>query len=875
MPILRNRPIDQKLLIVVLVITGTALLLSGIAIIVADSVLYRISMRHDVTTLANIIGDNSTAALEFDDPRVAAQTLGALRARPHLVAACTYKQDGTLFATYPGNGAAASECPAPAAGEELKFAGGGVQVSHPILMNGRRVGTLAMFFDTSGVAERTRLYGAIVLVILVFASLFAIGFSARLRETIAGPIVRLADAAAHISQGDYSVRVVKDAEDETGALVAAFNQMVTRVQARELEIENARNSLQTTLLSIGDAVISTDREGTIVFANPVAGKLLGRREPEILGRPIHEVFRIVNEFTRQPLDNPIDRVLREGRTVGLANPAILIAADGVETPIDDSAAPIQLNGRTAGAVLVFRDISERRKAQQDSAFLAAMIESTDDAVVGKSPEGIIRSWNAGAERLYGYQAEEVIGRPMADLLPPERRHEESDILERLRSGSPVYRSETVRQRKDGTLIDVELTISPIRDKSGEIIGVSHIAHDISEQKRTAEQMRQTQKLESLGILAGGIAHDFNNLLTGILGNASLALEDVPSDSPARMPIESVVEAGERAALLAGQMLAYSGKGHFVLEHINLAQRIREILPLIKASIPSHVELVLQLRNSLPAIEADAAQMQQLLMNIIINGAEAIPENRRGSVTITTSRYEVSPNGGGAASEGDLAAGEYVLLEVTDTGSGMDEATRARIFDPFFTTKFTGRGLGLAAVLGIVRGHHGNIEVASKPGEGTTFRILLPAAEETSDNEVESRIPTGADHRGSGVILVVDDEHVVRAMARQTLERYGYTVLLAEDGAQGVETYRREAGNLKCVILDLTMPAMGGEEALARMKAADPDVPIILSSGFNEAQALRRFEGKGLSGFLQKPYRAPVLLETVLRVISRTARGMGG
>ncbi len=865
----RNAPIRQKLLLIIIATTAIALAVAGAGIVILDSLLFRTAMERDLTTLARIVGDNSTAALAFSDPQVATDTLSALRARPHLVLACLYQQDGTLFAHYSRDGSA-THCPPPRSQEQVESTRKGLNVFHPILLQGRRIGSLVILYDRAELRERLQFYGAMVVLVLLLSSVVAIALSSRLRAAIAGPISRLARAAGSVSEsGDYGIRVQKDSEDELGILMDAFNQMLARIETRDLEVQNARTSLETTLTSIGDAVISTDVEGRVVFANPVALSLLRRTKVEVVGKPIGEVFQIVNEFTRRPVPSPVERVLREGGIIGLANHSILIAHDGTEVPIDDSAAPILQNGKIAGVVLVFRDVTERRRAQQDAAYLASIVESSDDAIIGKSPDGIIQTWNAGAERLYGYRAEEVVGHPMVELLPPERQHEESDILERLRQGKRVVHFETVRLRKDGSLVDVSLTISPIRDKAGQIVGASHMARDITEQKRTAEQIRQTQKLESLGVLAGGIAHDFNNLLTGILGNASIALDDLPPDAPAKESIDAVIAASERAAQLARQMLAYSGKGRFVLEHIDISERVRDILPLIKAAIPSTVELRLNLDERLPLIEADAAQMQQLIMNVIINGAEAIPEGKAGSLTVTTRRKEVdaeyvrSHKGVGTD---DLTPGPYVQFEVSDTGSGMDEATLNRIFDPFFTTKFTGRGLGLAAVLGIVRGHRGSVEVSSTLGRGTVFCFLFPVAEaakESKPRPTEARVPV---HRGEGLILVVDDEQVVRGMAKQALERYGYTVEVAEDGARGLDAFERDRDRIRCVVLDLTMPVMSGEETLGRMKALSPEVPIILSSGFNEMQAVKRFEGKGLAGFLQKPYRAAALVEKISAVL---------
>ncbi len=869
----RDLPIKHKLLVIIMVTTGIGLSLAGAGILAVDSLLFRTTMERDLRALASIVADNSTAALEFDDARVATETLSALRERPHLDRACLYRSDGQVFARY-SRSQPGADCPAPASQEGVELTPSGMKVTRRILLDGRPIGTLVMLYDRGEILERTQLYGLLLIPILVVSSLLALLLSSRLRERIATPISRLAEAAVSVSEsGNYGIRAQKDSEDELGLLVDAFNEMLQHIQLRDKEVQEARTSMETTLTSIGDAVIATDREGRIVFANPVAQSLLRWPKPDIIGKPIEEVFRIQNELTRQTLQSPVQKVLREGKIVGLANHTILIARDGSEIPIDDSAAPIRNGGQIAGVVLVFRDITDRRRAQRDAAYLAAIVESSDDAIIGKSPDGIIQTWNAGAERLFGYKPEEVVGHPMLQLVPADRQHEELQFLARLRAGDRVVHFETVRMRKDGSPVDVSLSISPIRDRAGQVVGISHVARDITEQKRTAEQLRQTQKLESLGVLAGGIAHDFNNLLTGILGNASLALDEVASDARAKESLEAVIAASERAAQLAQQMLAYSGKGRFVVEKMNLSGKVREILPLIKAAMPSTVNVRLELEEQLPPIEADATQMQQLVMNVILNGAEAIPAGTHGELTIVTRRQTVDERyvrEHAPVGADELPPGLYVLFEVRDTGAGMDEPTLSRIFDPFFTTKFTGRGLGLAAVLGIVRGHHGTVEVSSKPGQGTIFRFLFPAAGTGEEAKTALEKPGLAELGGSGVILVVDDEEIVRSMAKQALQRYGYQVLLAADGARGVDIFRHEADAIRCVVLDLTMPVMSGEETLMRMKAVRPDIPIILSSGFHEAQAVQQFEGKGLAGFLQKPYKGSELVQKIRSVTVEAA-----
>jgi PAS domain S-box-containing protein len=494
------------------------------------------------------------------------------------------------------------------------------------------------------------------------------------------------------------------------------------------------------------------------------------------------------------------------------------------------------------------EMAQREREQRFSAQLHAIVESSDDAIVSKDLDSLIRSWNYGAEQIYGYTAAEVVGQNIDILVPLDRLHEESDMIQRITHGGRVKHFETIRLRKSGEPIHVSLSISPIRDPRGNIVGVSHISRDITERKQLEEQIRQTQKLESLGVLAGGLAHDFNNLLTGIMGNASLALEALPEDNPTREHVAEVVAAGERAAMLIRQMLAYAGKGRFVVSRLDLSQQIKEIISLIGTSMSRNVRLDLQLADSLPEIEADAAQIQQIIMNLAINGVEAIGEDS-GTVTIATFARETD-------------AEHQVVLQVRDTGCGMDEATRARIFDPFFTTKFTGRGLGLSAVLGIIRGHHGFISVESTPSHGTTFTVVLPAA--TSRDASVAETVNGL--RGYGHLLVVEDEEVIRGMTCFALERSGYTVEAVADGATALERFAARPGKFDAVLLDLTISVTDGEETLARLQAIQPDVCVVLSSGFSQSEATERFAGRRVAGFLQKPYTAALLARKVKQAL---------
>jgi PAS domain S-box-containing protein len=407
---------------------------------------------------------------------------------------------------------------------------------------------------------------------------------------------------------------------------------------------------------------------------------------------------------------------------------------------------------------------------------------------------------------------------------------------------------------------------PLRDPDGSISKWFGTCTDIDDQRRSSEAMREAQKLESIGLLAGGVAHDFNNLLTGILGNTSLVLDELPESSRLRPLLENVMLASERAADLTRQLLAYSGKGRFFIQPCDVSKLVREISSLIQSSIPKKVQLQMELHDELPTVDLDSAQIQQLLMNLVINGAEAIGEGKAGVVRVRTLLRDVDQD---YITRNHFAfepapPGRYVAIQVLDNGCGMDHSVRAHIFDPFFTTKFTGRGLGLAAALGIVRGHKGSIRIESEPGKGTLFEVLLPAGAEQT---IEAKPPeVHRELRGAGSVLVVDDEDLVRKLATATLTHFGYRVLQATNGREAVQLFREQASEISLVLLDMMMPVMGGEEALEEIRKIRPGVPVIGSSGYSESTAKERFGGHGLAAFLQKPYSARVLADRVKQVM---------
>jgi two-component system cell cycle sensor histidine kinase/response regulator CckA len=387
-----------------------------------------------------------------------------------------------------------------------------------------------------------------------------------------------------------------------------------------------------------------------------------------------------------------------------------------------------------------------------------------------------------------------------------------------------------------------------------------------ERRKVEEQLQNVQKLEGLGLLAGGIAHDFNNLLMAILGNVDLALEEVPRESPATSGLHHIKQISLRAADLCKQMLAYSGKGKFMVQNIDLSSLVRDMANLLNVSISKKVVPRYNLATSLPAIAVDPSQLRQVVMNLVINASEAIGE-RSGVISLTTGFMECDDSYLSSTYVSEKGApGTYVFLEVTDTGCGMDKQTQSRIFDPFFTTKFTGRGLGLAAVLGIMRGHRGAIKVYSEQGKGTTFKMLFPAS--PGAVSPDSPLPKVERWTGTGLVLLVDDEEAIRSVAKRMLERIGFQVVAASDGREAVELFGKHAEQLACVVMDLTMPHMDGDVASREMRRIDQSVPVILSSGYNQQELSERFAGKGMAGFIQKPYQLVQITEVIRTVLGQ-------
>ena len=546
-------------------------------------------------------------------------------------------------------------------------------------------------------------------------------------------------------------------------------------------------------------------------------------------------------------------------------------------------------GTLLGLAKIVRDDSGLKQSEELLQYqlnLAdAIASNAAEALFLVDSEGRTTFANPSAVQMFGWSHEELIGQFFHAKL--HSQHPDGSPypilqcphMQVLVSGQILRGHPDFFFHKDGRMLPVTCSTAPIKG-DGAIAGAVLVVRDVSEERRaeeahreTEEAFRQAQKLESIGVLAGGIAHDFNNLLTGIMGNAGLARRAVLRGQQERAAdlLQDVLKASERAADLTRQLLAYAGKGQFVIQEVDLCKLVTEVSTLIRASISKQITLVMDIPDECPPIEGDRTQLQQLLMNLVINGGEAIGDGA-GTLRLRIRTEHFTERRHRIRTEGfPIVSGDYVRVDVTDTGAGMDKETRDRIFEPFFTTKFMGRGLGLSAALGIVRGHHGAIGVTSEPDKGTTFTILLPVLRSPKRLHPSApEIDLERDIQGVGTVLVADDDPVVRSLAASVLREAGYTVVLAEDGVHALERLRELSRKVTLILLDLTMPRLAGAEAARELRRIQPDIPIVAMSGCGDIEVMERFSGAHIDDFLPKPFLPDQLAAKVRDVLAAIA-----
>jgi two-component system cell cycle sensor histidine kinase/response regulator CckA len=630
-----------------------------------------------------------------------------------------------------------------------------------------------------------------------------------------------------------------------------------------------------------DVIAETDAAGRFLFISPNCETVFGHPPDEFIGLDPRD-----SAIVRYLHPDDLDKVqLPDAPPTAESEARVVLYryrhADGRWLWIESRVQSFRHPSGEWRYIIVSRDVTVREEAlhrlRHSEERYRVLTETTSDAVAELDAEGRLVFASAGFGQVLGYVPEELVGTTPFGLIHPDDVEPLAErFLRRVSEARPRGKGRVFRVRhRNGSWRWLRGGGINIETPSGETRLVAAFS-DVTEQieveearRRLDERVQETQKLESLGIMAGGVAHDFNNLLTPILGDASLALMELPAGSAVRRRIERIQRAAHHAATLTHQLLDYAGIGSLDLEPVDVSKIVREMGELLQSAVSKHAELVYELTDDLPAVRADPRLLSQVVVNLITNASEAVDARPEGGgrITVRSGSAEFSTEALAHMVLGeDVTPGRHVFFEVEDAGCGMDADTRARIFDPFFTTKFTGRGLGLAAVLGIVRKHGGAIDIESEPGRGTRIRVLCPraAGEETPLPPTRS---DGDDWMSSGTVLVADDDEGARAILCETLARAGFRVLVASDGREAVDTFRRHADAICLVLLDRTMPGTSGEEALDAIRRLSPQVPIVLVSGYSRETAASQLAHDEHSAFLQKPFLPETLLEKVRELLS--------
>jgi PAS domain S-box-containing protein len=649
-----------------------------------------------------------------------------------------------------------------------------------------------------------------------------------------------------------------------GVIYSGFRGLRHRIAERNqavIALHESEQKLSATLNSIGDAVISTDIKGHVAGMNPVAENLTGWIESEALGQPLSEVFHIVNVTTRESVENPHEKVLCKGDIVELADHTVLISRGGTEFQIADSGAPIHRNGGVVqGVVLVFRDVTqeyhmEKELAESETKY-RTMMDSMKEPIYICSSDDTVEYMNKAMIKRTGRDATgEKCFFALHDLEEQCSWCMHDKILKK------EYFELNIVSPKDNRSYHV--SHSPLIHVDGSISKLT-VFRDMTEMLKMESQLRQAQKMESIGTLAGGIAHDFNNILFPIMGHSEMLIDEVAGDSNLKPGLIEIFNGAQRAKDLVQQILTFSRQREQKLKPLKIQAVVKEALKLIRSSLPATIEINLDIQEDCGLIMADPTQIHQIIMNLITNAYHAMEETG-GCLDITIRKIELSIN---ELIDSTMEPGAYVCLTVADTGMGMDKSITDRIFDPYFTTKKEGKGtgLGLSVIHGIVKSHEGHISVYSEPGKGTEFHVYLPETQSQADTQaMKAFLPL---EKGSEKILLVDDKQEIVSIIAKMLDKLGYHVTSRISGIEAFEAFCADPYSFDLVITDLTMPKITGDKLAGKIMKIRPDIPVILCSGFSEMMSKKKTKSLGIKGFLMKPVLMNDLSHKIREVLDK-------
>jgi PAS domain S-box-containing protein len=846
--------IKRKVMTAIMLASFAALLVTVAAFMVYDLVTFRQTMVQNLDTQARIIAENSTAALAFKNENDAVNVLTSLRNEPHIIAAAIYDAQGKLFVKYPAQ-IAAADLPAAPQNRSYQFGKSHLTIFQPIVQSGAPLGTLFLRSDLTALSQRLQLYAAISLLIMLGSLLVAFWLSNTLQRRISNPVIALAETARKISeQRNYSFRAIKTSDDELGDLTEEFNSMLNQIQTSHSALSKSEEQLRIVADHASVYLCQFDRECRFKFANRAYAEryhleplqLIGKHLPEVLGTAAYELIRpyIDEAFTGKKVEFEMEVPYA---TLGLRWVHVVFVPER------------NLEGEIVGVVAVINDVTERKRAEQASRQLAAIVESSADAIISKDVNGIITSWNHGAEQLFGYKAQEVVGRPILILIPEDHQDEEPHILERVRRGERIEHYETIRQRKDGKLIEISLTVSPIRNGAGKVVGASKIARDISQQKQFERELERAHKEAVAASRAkddflAALSHELRTPLNPVLLVASDAAENPKLPPEIRADFDMIRRNVELEARLIDDMLDLTRitRGKLSLEKRPLDVRavLQDAIAILQADVvKKKISLTFDFRAAQHMISGDAVRLQQIFWNVLKNAVKFTPEG--GKITIETRTLAESGN---------------IAVEITDTGIGLTADEISHIFEAFSqgdhaaatgAHRFGGLGLGLAISRMLVELHSGTIRAASVGrDQGATFTIEFQClqAGEQKKNSAPAEQPAAdsqtAPKKKSGKrILLVEDHEPTRTALAHLLTRRDYKVMTANSAAEALALARRESFDL--VVSDIGLPD-GDGYTLMRELRDDFGLQGIALTGYGTDQDVARGQTAGFIAHLTKP-----------------------
>jgi PAS domain S-box-containing protein len=780
MRIFQNMSIRHKQMLIIMLITSVALLLACAAFVSFEMINFRKDMVQNLSTLAKIMGNNTSAALDFNDPQSAEETLFALKSQPNIIGACVFSRKGDVFAKYdrPDDNIIFTP-PSKSQATGYSFGKNNLAIFETITSKGDDIGMIYVESDMRALHTKLAQYVSITATVFILTLFVAFLLSSRLQRLVSGPILHLSQVAQRVAQDkNYSWRAKKQSNDEIGRLVDGFNEMLAQIQQRDAALQSAQVELEARVVERTAELAKTNEE-------------------------------------------------------------------------------LQLEN------------AERKRAEESLRLLGSAVEQSKESILITDaeldlPGPKIIFVNPAFTQMTGYTAADAIGKTPRIL---QGARTDKTVLSRLRQNlerGEMFSGEAVNYRKDGKEFNLEWQIAPLRNAGGKVTHFVAIQRDITERKRLEAQLFQSQKLETVGKLAGGIAHEFNSILTAILGQSELLLGDLPAGSPLAKNAAEISKAAGRAATLTRQLLAYGRKQFLHPDILDLNRVIASMEGVLHHLMGGVVDTQIVPAPGLHAVKADAGQIEQMIINMVINARDAMPNG--GKLTLETANVLFDQESVGRYPE--LKPGDYVMLAITDTGAGMSEGVKARLFEPFFSTKGVGQGtgLGLSTCYGIVKQSGGHISVYSEQGRGTTFKIYLPQVESQTKIPLQ-RLDSPDLPGGTETILLVEDDPALREMAATLLGRLGYKVLAAANGVEAlILNHQRDAGHIDLLFTDVVMPHMSGRELADRVRALYPRTKILFTSAYTENAIVHQgVLDKGVA-LLQKPFTPSALARKLREVL---------